>query len=164
MQTPQKDTRTKARLPNTDNEKYTRSQNTVAKALLSSASDTTASRHLRTNSATRQNTAKQMLTKSQSVDEIRKKNQAVVDEKKKKQDDKLRKAQQLREAQDKEKHDKQRKLLLVNGFVPSHAIFSLIHKLFVNRVTGKRATCKGEIIGEAARRTGEASRAKTQRG
>lgn len=113
MQTPQKDIRTKARLVNNDNDKYTRSQNTVAKALASSASDT-AGRHLRTNSATRQNATKQMLTKSQSVEEIRKKNQAVVDEKKKKQDEKLRKAQQLREAQDKEKHDKQRKLLLVN--------------------------------------------------
>lgn len=42
--------------------------------------------------------------------------QAIVDEKKKKQDDKLRKAQQLREAQDKEKAEKQRKLLLVSGF------------------------------------------------
>lgn len=40
--------------------------------------------------------------------------QAAVDEKKKKQDDKLKKAQLLREAQEKEKADKQRKLLLVS--------------------------------------------------
>lgn len=39
-----------------------------------------------------------------------------MDEKKKKQDDKLKKAQQLREAQDKEKFEKARKLLQVCGF------------------------------------------------
>lgn len=41
-----------------------------------------------------------------------------MDEKKKKQDDKLKKAQQLREAQDKEKFEKARKLLQVCGFFP----------------------------------------------
>lgn len=39
-----------------------------------------------------------------------------MDEKKKKQDDKLKKAQQMREAQEKEKADKARKLLLVSWF------------------------------------------------
>lgn len=77
------------------------------------------SKHTRTNSATRGGqtmTHKPILSKSQSVEEIRKKNQAVVDDKKKKQDEKLRKAQQLREAQEKEKLEKQRKLLEVNSF------------------------------------------------
>lgn len=39
--------------------------------------------------------------------------QAVADDKKKKQDEKLRKVQQIREAQEKEKIEKQRKLLQV---------------------------------------------------
>lgn len=92
---------------------------------------------MRTYSATRaagQNTNKvATLQKSQSVEDFRKKNQvnrckvnmnsesipkqffkqAVADEKKKKQDEKLRKAQLLREAQEKEKAERNRKLLLV---------------------------------------------------
>lgn len=124
----------------------------LQKATSASTLDT-GSKHLRSNSATRyaQVTQKQTISKAQSVEEIRKKNQvkipffyfsviecnvkikvkilnnllcidffifdleqAVVDEKKKKQDEKLRKAQQLREAQDKEKSEKQRKLLMVS--------------------------------------------------
>ncbi|XP_055313027.1 inner centromere protein-like [Sitodiplosis mosellana] len=96
LQTPQKETRTRAARVESEKSKLTYG-----------------SAHTRTNSATRyaQSIPKPVLTKSQSVEEIRKKAQAVADEKKKKQDDKLRKAQQLREAQDREKAEKQRKLL-----------------------------------------------------
>lgn len=46
-----------------------------------------------------------------------------MDEKKKKQDDKLKKAQQLREAQDKEKFEKARKLLQVCGFYAIKGVY-----------------------------------------
>lgn len=67
---------------------------------------------LRTNSATRYNTTSKhpnhtLLIKSQSVDDIRKQQlAAVADEKKKKRDDKLQKAQMAREAQAKERMEK----------------------------------------------------------
>lgn len=73
---------------------------------------------LRTNSATRYNTTNKhpnhtLLTKSQSVDDVRKKTQALADEKKKKRDDKLRQAQIQREAQEKERMEKHRKQVQV---------------------------------------------------
>ncbi|XP_031640521.1 inner centromere protein-like [Contarinia nasturtii] len=109
LQTPLKETRTRARAVESDRSKMAHgslfSKNTPSEQ---------AGKHARANSATRgAQIIKPALTKSQSVEEIRKKTiAAAASEKKKNQDDKLRKAAQAREAQDREKAEKQRKLLL----------------------------------------------------
>lgn len=63
-----------------------------------------------------------------------------MDEKKKKQDDKLKKAQQLREAQDKEKFEKARKLLQVCGFYAIKGVYRQFINSFLITI-GKGATC-----------------------
>lgn len=78
----------------------------------------TDAKHLRANSATRAPAAaKYTLTKSLSADELRKKNQqALVDEKKRKLEEKMKQAQLLREAKDREREEKLKKIFVVSFF------------------------------------------------